>query len=44
VGNAAAAAAALLAAYRKTRSFPLVVLIHGLYNLGGRAILLFSGQ
>jgi membrane protease YdiL (CAAX protease family) len=43
VANAGVAAVTLLAAYRKTRSFPLIVLIHGLYNFGGRAILLFNG-
>jgi membrane protease YdiL (CAAX protease family) len=44
VANAGVAAVILLTAYRKSRSFPLVVLIHGLYNFGGRAILLFGGQ
>ena len=43
MANAGVAAVTLLAAYRKTRSFPLIVLIHGLYNFGGRAILLFYG-
>jgi membrane protease YdiL (CAAX protease family) len=44
MANAAVAAVILLATYRKTRSFPLIVLIHGLYNFGGRAILLFGTQ
>jgi membrane protease YdiL (CAAX protease family) len=44
MANAGVAAAVLLATYRKTRSFPLIVILHGLYNFGGRAILLFAGQ